>query len=84
MLHLLHAGCAKLGGFSNAGLDRPVLLLCCVLILDGQLGIVEEGLLLKVEIVLCLNTELISLLVRLLEDEVDHRTDLAFGRHDKR
>jgi len=41
------------------------------LLLDVELGLVDEGLLLQVEVVLGLDADLVSLLVRLLEDEVD-------------
>ena len=52
-----------------------VLLLLLEFLLDVELGLVDEGLLLQVEIVLGLDADFVGLFMSLLEDEVD-----LFGR----
>ena len=70
-LHLLHAALSDLGRSGDALLDLVVLLLLLELLLDVELGLVDEGLLLKVEVVLGLDADFVGLLMSLLEDEVD-------------
>mmetsp|Transcript_2839 Transcript_2839/g.4299 ORF Transcript_2839/g.4299 Transcript_2839/m.4299 type:complete len:235 (-) Transcript_2839:108-812(-) len=74
--HLLHIAFSDLGRASNALLHLAVLLLLGEFFLNGELCLVDEGLLLKVEIVLGLDTDFVCLLVCLLKDEVYHLTDL--------
>ena len=69
--HLLHAALSDLGRSGDALLDLVVLLLLLELLLDVELGLMDEGLLLEVEIVLGLDPDLVGLLMCLLEDEVD-------------
>jgi hypothetical protein len=58
-----------------------VLLLLLELLLDVELGLMDEGLLLKVEVVLGLDPDLVGLLMCLLEDEVD--LSVGTARWDK-
>lgn len=63
--------------YSHSVLDFAVLLLLCVLLLDLELGAVDDHLLLKVKVVLGLDVDLVGLLVGLLQDEVGHLPDLV-------
>ena len=70
-LHRLHAALTDLGRSGDALLDLVVLLLLLELLLDVELGLVDEGLLLQVEVVLGLDADFVGLFVSLLEDEID-------------
>ncbi len=80
-LHLLHPALTDLGRSGDALLDLVVLLLLLELLLDVELGLMDEGLFLKVEVVLGLDPDLVGLLMCLLEDEVD--LSVGTARWDK-
>merc|ERR1712091_238543 len=57
--------------------SERIAVLLLVVLGDGELGVVDEHLLLDVEVVLRLDADLVGLLVGLLEDEVHHLPDLV-------
>mmetsp|Transcript_10914 Transcript_10914/g.32574 ORF Transcript_10914/g.32574 Transcript_10914/m.32574 type:complete len:233 (-) Transcript_10914:148-846(-) len=84
-LHLLDPGVADGRRARDARLHLALALLGLVLVGDRDLGVVHDGLLVHVEVVLRLDADLVRLLVGLLEDEVDHLPDLVRAvRHGAR